>query len=536
MKNIQLGEHDFASLIEFNGIYVDKTEQIHKMLRYGRYLFFARPRRFGKSLLTTTLEALFLGKKELFKDLYIYDKWNWIPQPVIRIDFSPIKSTETIDIFKRAIIFSLERHTEKYDLIIEETEPSLYLQALVWQLHQKTGQKVILLIDEYDSPIVSNLNDVTNLEGIQRELRVFYKSIKALSPHWRLVFITGISKFAKTSIFSVMNNLDDISFLPQFNDLVGFTEQDLSKYFNTYIHALQKKENTSQEELLSAIKTWYNGYSWNGESTVYNPVSILSLFHHQRFDNYWFSTATPKFLIDIILKEAQGQTWTANRTIEEFENKWIAKEAFQSFEVQHIILDALLVQTGYLTVKKAIYEDRKTFYLLDYPNQEVRESFITYLLDAFTHAGLDRIQPDAYLLKLYLKKGDMANFIKLIRRFFARILGRLRKNVDEAWYHSLFYMILALIGFDLLLERQTSLGMIDGVLVFDNKIYITEFKYGKKGKITMETLTKKAVQQIIDNKYYESYEGTGLPIFFLGVGFLDKEIDYKMMEWKSSSS
>jgi hypothetical protein len=330
------------------------------------------------------------------------------------------------------------------------------------------------------------------------------------------VLLTGVSKLAKVSIFSGLNNLQDVSLLPEFNTLVGFTQTELNDVFESYLAKVAAEWKLSTEEILPDVKRMYNGYAWGGTERVYNPVSVLSFLQEGVFKNFWFSTATPYFLLEVIRLQ--------QKEISDFANAELADIEMDSFILENINIVALLFQTGYLTIKDIHKTRSGVIYRLMFPNQEVQHAFLTYLAGAFLSKE-ENIQPEAARLQHSLQTEDMSLFMAILRSLFARIPARLHMAA-ESYYHSLFYMILVLMGVRIELERWTDKGMIDGILELNDKIYIIEFKYADAGN--MDALTGKAITQIDRKKYFETYLGSGKKIGLLGVGFLQKKIDYQL--------
>ncbi|MCP3871648.1 MAG: AAA family ATPase, partial [Desulfobacteraceae bacterium] len=347
-------------------------------------------------------------------------------------------------------------------------------------------------------------------------LRDFFGVLKSSDAFLRFVFLTGVSKFSRVSIFSDLNNIRDITLSKQFATLLGYTQTELESDFDDYIQTLCFELGIKKAQLLTQIKTWYNGYSWNAKDRVYNPFSILNLFAEQRFSNYWFASGTPTFLMKVIKK--------MEIEICEFENKQVSETVFDSYNIENLNVFALLLQTGYLTVTH-IDSQGLPEYTLNYPNLEVKNAFITYLFEMFTKNRLDEIQPAAKKLHRYLQEDNVEGFMNIIRALFAKIPYPLHIE-QEAYYHSLFYMILVLMGVEIDLEVLTDKGRIDGVLELKNQIYLIEFKYAKAGS-QMDRLTDKAIKQIKNKNYGERFLNDSRPRVVLGVGFTGKEIGYK---------
>jgi hypothetical protein len=463
------------------------------------------------------LKEIFSGNKKLFKGLYIYDKIKWKKHPVIHLDFSSITFSEGDKVFKETLISELIKIGNKYNITLDNKE---YVKSVFTELIEKLAHinKVVVLIDEYDKPTIDLITDKEKAMKNREILRDFYSVLKVCDEYLTFVFLTGVSKFSKVSIFSGLNNLQDITLSDRFSNLTGYTQGELEDYFNDRINLLSDKEALQREQLLSEIKTWYNGYSWNGTDTVYNPFSILNFFAENKFSNYWFSTGTPTFLISLI-KEM-------NVNITEFENKKITELTIDSYDIDNIDLYSLLLQTGYLTIVKVEREYDFISYTLSYPNLEVKNSFITYIIQGFTENRIDEIQPKIIEMKNFLRDGNIEKLIEIISSLFAKIPYTLHIE-KEAYYHSLFYMILSLMGVEIDLEVLTDKGRVDGVLELQDEIYVIEFKYGQAGS-DMNKLTEKAIEQIKERKYYERWLTKDKKIVFLGVGFIDKEIGFKI--------
>ena len=517
MKKLPIGIQTFSKIIKEDCLYVDKTDHIAELIQAGDYLFLSRPRRFGKSLLVSTLYEIFSGNKELFQGLAIYDQIEWQSYPVILVDFNSI-SHNNDEVFNLSLLSFLDRVADKYDIVLTSQFVRDKFVELIEKISAKTQQKVVVLIDEYDKPIVAHVDDIESAVKNREILRDFFGVLKSSDAFLRFVFLTGVSKFSRVSIFSDLNNLLDITLSKQFATLLGYTQPELESYFEQHIQSLCFELGMKKAQLLTKIKTWYDGYSWNARDRMYNPFSILNLFALQRFSNYWFATGTPTLLIKLIKQTRLDVT--------EFENKKVAEIVFDSYNIENLNIFALLFQTGYLTIT---HIDTQEFseYTLNYPNFEVKQAFITYLLESFTNNGLEEIQPAAKTLRQYLQEDNVEGFINLIRALLAKIPYPLHIE-QEAYYHSLFYMISVLMGVEIDLEVLTDKGRIDGVLMLEDKIYLIEFKYGKAGT-NLDTLTKKAIEQIRDKNYEERFLSDTRPRHLLGIGFAGKKIGYQLV-------
>ncbi|MGB0932259.1 MAG: AAA family ATPase, partial [Chitinophagales bacterium] len=467
MKPLPLNVQTFRKIIAGNYLYIDKTDEIAKLLQSpDGYYFLSRPRRFGKSLLISILEELFKGNQELFKGLYIYDKIEWKTHPVARIDFSKLTYKDGEEL-EKALLAHFDAIAKEYELSLVKPQMKERWAELIAKLYEKTQMPVVLLIDEYDAPINSFIDQPLILKDIQEVIREFYKTTKALDEYWRFVFVTGITKYAKLSLFSAINNITDISIHPRYHAILGISVADLEVYFKDSLMALEEKFDMSREALLEYIRWWYNGYSWNGQDKFCNPYSLLHLFDRLQFKNHWFTTGTPSLLIQQIKKP--------NQSVANYEQIKVSESAFESFEVEDMPLESLLWQTGYLTIVKIKESIEETQYTLSFPNNEVRVSFVKHILATYTNYNLNRVEPDAKRLKRYLLEENLDGFIRLLQRFIGGIPSKLHIQ-HEFYYHSLFYMILTLVGVKLRLEERYYKGDVDGVLEFKGKVYIIEFK------------------------------------------------------------
>lgn len=377
MKKLPIGIQRFRDIIQENYLYVDKTKQIYELISQGKLYFLSRPRRFGKSLLISTLQEIFKGNKDLFEGLYIAENtdYAWVKHPVLSFNFATLghKVTDLDASLKRQITL-LAHH---YDIVLRAQHLSDQIEEFVSTLSKKQAP-VVFLVDEYDKPIVDFITDLEIANKNRATLGDFFSPLKNLEHqgHIRFLFITGVSKFSKVSIFSDLNNLVDLTLDPVGSDLVGITNKELKQYFDTYIQEVNQQLKMPEAILLEKIKSWYDGYSYDGETFLYNPFSLLNFFRKKRFGNFWFATGTPTFLVEHIRK--------TNIEPMELEQKEFLEAFFDRFTIEQLDIYNLLFQTGYLTIKSTRYDDFELRYKLGYPNREVQQSFIYNLLEAFT--------------------------------------------------------------------------------------------------------------------------------------------------------
>ncbi|MDR3093774.1 MAG: AAA family ATPase [Bacteroidales bacterium] len=374
MKNLPIGIQSFEKLRSEGFLYVDKTKEIHR-LTSSNIVFLSRPRRFGKSLLVSTLGELYKGNQSLFEGLYIYDKWDWTQQyPVIRIDWTNIEHGSREEM-ERSMLGFLKRQAALSDISLVSEYAADCFAELIESLHRKEGNKVVVLIDEYDSPILDTMNQ-PEADGVRKFLQSFYKRLKANDDHLKFIFLTGVTKVAKVSIFSVLNSPDDITINDKYASICGYTQEELERNFSEHIDDTAVRLEMTRENLLAKIRKMYDGYTWDGKTSVYNPFSTLMFFENKKFSNYWFETGTPTFLINRLKKQGLAKTV--------LEPVIVDSSAFDSYDPDALGDIPLLFQTGYLTVKDEKMTDGDARYRLEVPNLEVRESLMKHLLNTFT--------------------------------------------------------------------------------------------------------------------------------------------------------
>lgn len=507
LKRLPVGIQTFSEIREGNWLYVDKTKPIYRMTQEGKYYFFSRPRRFGKSLTLSTLKSLYQGRKDLFEGLWIEDQWDWTrAHPVVHISFSSIGHKELG--LEQAIKKQIKKRAEEDHLELKEEGISQLFRELIEKLAQ--DQRIVLLIDEYDKPIIDFLTDIPQAKDNQSILKSFYSVIKDADQHIELLMITGVSKFSKVSIFSELNNLEDISLDRRFANLVGITQQELEANFEERFPAAQGYLELNRDELLAEIKDWYNGYSWDGRTFVYNPFSILNFFQKNEFVNFWFSSGTPTFLINLLRE----------RKIYDIGNTIVGNTIFDSFNIENIDTYPLLLQTGYLTIKSA--DRRLGTYTLDYPNKEVKESMFQYLIAGFSYSQHTQSTPVILQLRQALMDNESEKIITLINSLFSSIPYHIFIKDREAYYHSLVFLLFRFLGQYIEAEVNTSNGRVDSVVTTDNFIYILEFK--------LDESADAAIQQIKQKNYAAKYQDQNKPIIGIGINFSSES--KSVVDWK----
>jgi len=506
LKKLPIGKSTFRTLIEEDYVYVDKTKIALDLIENGGgYYFLSRPRRFGKSLFLDTLRTIFNGEKELFKGLYIYDKYEFVKYPVIRISFNngDFSSREGFHERLEAILYNSQ---QELDISCpKEFRGSNCFEQLINIAYKKYNQKVVILVDEYDKPILDNIENTEIATVMREELKNFYSVIKGADEYLKFVFITGVSKFSKVSLFSGLNNIEDITLNSKYSTICGYTQNDIETVFAEHLEGQNFKK----------IKHWYNGYKFLGEG-VYNPFNILLYISNGfTYENYWFSTATPTFLLKLIEKN--------NYFLPNLEHIVKDRKMLDSFDVDYIELETLLWQTGYLTIDEKIDLYDEIRYKLTIPNLEVRISLMGSIAEFLTK-NYSIEHRDGIKIALY--ESNLESLQKHIKALFASIPYNLFINNKlyeyEGYYVSVFYAYIKALGIDLIAEDVTNKGRIDLTLKLSDSIFIFEFK----------TDGSLALQQIKDKKYHEKYLVHNLPIYLVGVEFDVKTRNVSKVEFE----
>ena len=503
MKDITGSVYNFEDLVQGNFLYVDKTEYIWQLIRPAKEMYFlSRPRRFGKSLTVSTLKAVFEGKKELFRDLAIYDKpYDWKSYPVIHLDLNGWNFS-TRDELNSSLCGLVRESAEDHNIKIQDDTPEKMLRQLIRAL--SSSAPVVILLDEYDKPILNSIG-TPEAKQILADLKSFYSVIKAFEDRLRFAFITGVSKFCHVSLFSDLNNLTDISMDARYATMFGYTQEELDANFGDRISTLAGVQDIVDYK--TRIKDWYNGYRFHKNAqTVYNPVSLAYFFENGgEFNNYWFSTGTPTFLLELIRKQKFDLEKALGAPVSAF--------AFSAYEIDNLNPLTLLLQTGYLTIDKAVERYGDTTYQLRFPNLEVKGSFDVYLAGYCSGLHVNQIKDSVYILADKVSEGDVDGFLETMKVFFAKVPYDIHLK-DENNFQMLFYLVFMLLGISIIAESKTNNGRIDAVAANDDFVFVFEFKLNKSDRI--------ALQQIKDRDYYRQYMNSGKKIFLIGVNF-DKD-------------
>ncbi len=513
LQELPLGISTFSTIRNDNYLYVDKTKDAYNLIKRGRRYFLSRPRRFGKSLLVSTLEEILSGNKSLFKDLWIEKSdYTWQPHGVIALSFSGL-GIKDVDSLKNGLLRTLSRIAQSYKLTesIHAISPEFALDDLARALYSRFG-KVAILIDEYDYPLLKALDDQKNAEEIRDSLQHFFSVIKDLDKYVNFTFITGVSAFAKAGIFSGLNNLDIITLDEQWATICGYTDQEIDFYFAPHIQAWADQQNISYTELRQEIKNWYNGYRFGADVIpVYNPFSVMHALNKQQFKNFWLQTGTPFFLI----KEIKKNYRTVEYEILHLESFDATEDFLSTFEIGATPLISLLFQSGYLTIIG--FDKTKRAYVLDYPNYEVRTAVEQYFLSVFTQ--MDVNETGRFALKLWtaFEEKNISEIIVLIKSMFVQVPYPTHIP-EEKFYHGLLHVLFSATGLKIYSEHMTSHARIDMVVELPLVNYVIELKFNQSAE--------KALEQIEDRKYYEALEYQNKPIILLGLNFHRKPQEF----------
>ena len=500
LKPITTSVHTFRDLIEGGFLYVDKTELLWKLVEPAKGIYFlSRPRRFGKSLTLSTFEEVFLGNRDIFQGLAIYDKlFDWKAHPVIRIDLGD-KHARSADELKTLLSIAVKEVADQQGVSLETPFPHTQFRELVMGLAER--ERVVILVDEYDKPILGNIENTEEAAKIRDVLKAFYSVIKSADRHLRFAFLTGVSKFSRVSVFSDLDNLTDLTMDARYAALCGFTQEELETHFAGYVERLAEKQGSGVPEVLDRVRDWYNGYRFSeAETAVYNPVSIGRLFDATKFANYWFETGTPSFLLNLLKKQQYA--------IDEISGLQVDELGFSAYEVERLAPEPLLFQTGYITIRD--YDPDTGLYTLDYPNREVQNAFLRYLMDVFTPVRKELAASHLAKLTKALKEGDIELLFKHLRVFFENVPHDITL-AHEKYYQTIFYLVFKIIGTQIDCEVRTAAGRIDAVAKTHARIYVFEFK--------LHGTAEEALAQIREKRYFEKYLDDGREIILVGAAF-----------------
>ena len=497
-KKLPIGIQNFREIRGGDFYYVDKTPFACRLFDEGKTYFLSRPRRFGKSLFVDTLKELFEGNRELFKGLHAEKHWDWSKKhPVLRFSFG--EGTENSPgSLKATIREQLENYALRFGVDNEARwEGELSLARLVRAIHEKIGSRVVILVDEYDKPILDYIEDAPLAAQMRDTLSLFYSAIKELDPHLEFVLLTGVSKFSKVNLFSKLNNLKDITLDKRYSALCGYTEADLDEVFAPELEGLDREK----------FRRWYNGYNWTGEA-VYNPFDALLFFDLREYRAFWYETGNPSFLLKVLRQRPVF--------LPELSQSLASYELLSQFEVGNIAVEALFFQTGYLTISAIKRQGEQTRYILGYPNLEVEASLLSTLMrDWSPHdARVTQTTPKLYDL---LEANDLDGIRELMTGFYASIPHQWYTNNSiaqfEGYYASVFYAFFASLGLDIRVEESSNAGRLDMAILFENRAYIFEFK------LVDEAPEGKALAQILAKGYDQPHRAAGREVHCIGIEF-----------------
>ena len=502
LKRLPVGIQTYEKIVEQDCLYVDKTAYICKMINLGNYIFLSRPRRFGKSLLVSTLQAYFEGRRELFKGLYIDDvEKEWTAYPVLRFSMATAKH-DSVEDLKQELSGKLSAYEQIYGKgLPDEVNPNQRLQGLIERAHAQTGRKVVVLIDEYDAPLLDVAHKKDSLEDLRQVMRNFYSPLKDCDPHLQFVFITGITKFSQLSIFSELNNLKNISMLPDFAAVCGISTEEVLTQMTDYIDDFASSLGITRDESMDELRNQYDGYHFTWPSPdIFNPFSLLNALQDKDFRSYWFESGTPTFLIEK-MREFNIVPSMLKPTIS-------MASAFDAPTENMSSIIPLLYQGGYLTIKG--YDRRSRIYTLDVPNTEIRIGLMESLLPNY-------IQIDSYKgvttvgeMYIALLNDDLDGMLSLLQSYLLTVPYCNDAN-SEGHYQQLLYVIFSLMGRYVDVEVHTAKGRVDMVMRTDKSLYLFELKLNKSAEAAM--------RQIDLNDYASKFALSGLPVIKVGISF-----------------
>ena len=497
-----IGIQTFSKIREGNYLYIDKTAYVYRMTHSASsYMFLSRPRRFGKSLLTSTLHSYFSGRKDLFHGLAMEKlEKEWTEYPVLHFDMSMAKHVDKGGL-ERLLDFMLAEYERTFAINTVEGDANLRLVNLIKRAYEQTGKKVVVLIDEYDAPLLDVVHEWENLDVLRNIMRNFYSPLKACDPYLRYVFLTGITKFSQLSIFSELNNIKNISMDEPYAAICGISEDEIRLQMKDDLGELAKKLEITPEEALMKLKENYDGYHFTHDSIgMYNPFSVLNTLKYNVFGNYWFETGTPTYLVELLKKH--------HYDLHRMAHEETSADVLNSIDSTSDNPIPVIYQSGYLTIKG--YDREFETYRLGFPNREVEEGFVKYLMPFY--ANINAVESSFEIQKFVreVRSGDYDSFFRRLQSFFADTPYELVRDL-ELHYQNVLFIVFKLVGFYVKAEYHTSQGRIDLVLQTDKFIYVMEFK--------LEGTAEEALQQINEKHYAKPFESDGRTLFKIGVNF-----------------
>ncbi len=509
-RRYPLGIQTFQKIIEENMLYVDKTELIYKLTQSYSYVFLSRPRRFGKSLLVSTLASYFRGEKELFKGLAMERlEKQWKQHPVIHLSLASVKSLD-IESIIQTIGFNLKWIEKEYNVIPAEGDLGVRLKNIIMSCYERFG-KVVVILDEYDAPLLNVLHDEQRLKEVRQLMRTLYSPLKDCDPYLRFVFITGISKFSQLSIFSEINNLKVISMMPEYATLCGFTQQEIEENFQDGIKRLAEKEELTVEQTIDKLRQTYDGYHFAANSPgVYNPYSIINALSDGTFDNYWFSTGTPSFLVEMLRK--------FHTDISRIDGSEAVATSFDAPTENMKSILPLFYQSGYITIKN--FDRKANIFTLGFPNKEVKTGLMDNLYTYYVAPTLDYRDSNIWRISKGLLEDDPETSLQTLHAYLESIPYQ-DSHFDENHYTQMLYVIFSLLGLHVDSQVRTAKGRLDVVVRTDGHIYVMEVK--------LDRPAREAIEQIDSRNYLLPYSLDGCQLTKIGISFSTEERN--VTEW-----
>ena len=503
-KIYPIGIQNFEKLRTGGYFYIDKTELIYRIIKTGSYYFLSRPRRFGKSLLISTIEAYFQGKKELFEGLAMEKlEKDWIDHPILHLDLNA-KKFDTEDDLLRLIDRQFLIYEQKYGSAQSDETIDDRFVTLIRKAYEKTGRKVVILIDEYDKPLLQTIEDDVLQKEYRETLKAFYGVMKSMDGYIQFAMLTGVTKFGKISVFSDLNNLDDISMREPYVNLCGLSEQEIHDNLEEELHELAEAQKITYQEACDKLKNYYDGYHFV-ENTIgiYNPFSLLHTFKYNKFGNYWFETGTPSYLVELLKR--------SHYDLERMANEETNADVLNSIYADSLNPIPVIYQSGYLTIKS--YDEEFGIYRLGFPNREVEEGFVRYLMPFYT--SINKIESPFEIQKFVseIRKGQPDAFLRRLQSFFADTPYELARQL-ELHYQNVLFIVFKLAGFYTQVEYHTSMGRVDLVLKTNDYIYVMEFK--------LEGTAQEALKQINEKQYALPFATDSRKLFKIGINFSNR--------------
>ena len=501
LKRLPVGIQTFSNIIEGDMLYIDKTEYIWNMIHLGKYIFLSRPRRFGKSLLVSTLHAYFEGRKALFKGLFIESvEKEWVQYPVLRFSMASGKHMEK-DQLERYLLFMLAENERRFGITSDSIDPNVRLRNLITSIYEKTGKKVVILIDEYDAPLLDVVHEDKTLPVLRNVMRNFYSPLKDSDPYLHFVFLTGITKFSQLSIFSELNNLKNISMRPDYAGVCGITEEEMVTAMTDYLDDFAEAQQTTRKGAVEGLKRQYDGYHFTWPSPdIFNPFSLLNAFQDRDYTNYWFSSGTPTYLIEMLRK--------FNVVPSDISQMQVLSSDFDAPTENMASITPLLYQSGYVTIKD--YDRASRLYTLDIPNTEIRVGLMESLLPNYVEMRKEAGNTTIAKMYLSLYRDNLDEMFRLLQSYLLTVPYCNDAN-SEGHYQQMLYVIFSLFGRYVDVEVHTSTGRVDVVMKTNKALYLFELK--------MNQSAEAALKQIDLKDYASKFALSGLPIVKVGINF-----------------